>query len=74
MPTSRWIRFSFDLELLAELQVERSKRLVEQQDLGQVDERAGKRHTLLLTAESWFGCGWPPIQAPPARAPRPRVP
>ena len=38
------------LHLLAELQVERAQRLVEQQHLGVVDQRAGQRHALLLAA------------------------
>src|SRR6185503_5203546 len=37
-----------DLELLAELQVERAERLVEEQHGGPVHERARKRHALLL--------------------------
>ena len=39
-----------DLELLAQLAVERAERLVEQQDLGLEDEGAGERHALLLAA------------------------
>ncbi len=39
-----------DLQPLAELQVERSERLVEQQHLGQVDQRPRQRHALLLAA------------------------
>ena len=30
-PTSRWMRLELDLQLLAELEVERAERLVEQQ-------------------------------------------
>ena len=37
-----------DLHLPAQLQVERAQRLVEQQDLGAVDEGARQRHPLLL--------------------------
>ena len=37
-----------DLHLLAQLQVERSERLVEQQHRGAVDERTGERHALHL--------------------------
>ena len=48
MPTSRWISFQLDLHLLAQLQVQRSKRLVEQQDRRAVDERPGERHALHL--------------------------
>ena len=38
------------LQALAELQVQRSERLVQQQDLRQVDERPGQRDPLLLAA------------------------
>ena len=37
-----------DLQLLAQAQVERAERLVEQQRPRAVDQRAGERHTLLL--------------------------
>ena len=37
-----------DLQALAQLEVERAERLVEQQDLGVVDERARERDALLL--------------------------
>ena len=39
-----------DLQALAELQVERAERLVEQQHLRQVDQRPRQRHPLLLAA------------------------
>ena len=39
-----------DLQSLAQLQVERAERLVEQQHLGEVDERARQRDALLLAA------------------------
>ena len=39
-----------ELEALAELEVERAERLVEQEDLGPVDERPGERDALLLAA------------------------
>ena len=39
-----------DLQLLAQLQVERSERLVEQQRLRPVDDRARERDALALTA------------------------
>ena len=39
-----------DLHLLAQLQVERAERLVEQQHRRAVDERAGERHALHLAA------------------------
>ena len=39
-----------ELELLAQPQVERAERLVEQQRARAVDERAGERHALLLAA------------------------
>ena len=38
-----------DLHLLAQLQVERAERLVEEQHLWVVDERSRQRHALLLT-------------------------
>ena len=43
-------RLELELHLLAELQVERSERLVEEQDARAVDERAGERDALLLAA------------------------
>lgn len=39
-----------DLHLLAQLEVERAERLVEEQDARMVDERARDRHALLLAA------------------------
>jgi hypothetical protein len=39
-----------ELRLRAELFVERGKRLVEQEDLRPLDQRAGKRHALALPA------------------------
>src|SRR3546814_17476557 len=39
-----------DLHLLAQLEVERRERLVEQQHLGLAGERARQRHALLLSA------------------------
>ena len=39
-----------DLQLLAQLAVERAQRLVEQQDVGLEDDGAGQRHALLLAA------------------------
>ena len=49
-----------DLHLLAQLQVERAERLVEQQHLRPVDERAGQRDPLSLAAGSWPGFGLEP--------------
>ena len=43
-------RFQLDLELAAELQVERAQRLVEQQDGGLQRQRPRQRHALLLAA------------------------
>ena len=43
-------RLQLELHLLAELQVEGAERLVEQQHLRLVDERAGERDPLLLAA------------------------
>ena len=39
-----------DLHFLAQLQVERAQRLIEQQHLGMIDERARQRHALALPA------------------------
>ena len=50
MPMSCWIALQLELHLLAELQVERAERLVEQQHARPVDERARQRDPLLLTA------------------------
>ena len=70
------------LQALAELQVEGAERLVEQQDLGQVDQRAGQRDPLLHAAGELIrpavGLGRPgrPARAPrgPAARSRPRAP
>ena len=43
-------RLQLFLHLLSELEIERAERLVEQQHLGSVDQRAGERHALALTA------------------------
>jgi hypothetical protein len=43
-------RLQFLLHLFAQLQIERAERLVEQQDLGLVDQRPGERHALPLAA------------------------
>ena len=50
MPTSRCTDLQQHLQLLAQLQVERAERLVEQQHLGVEDERASERDALLLAA------------------------
>ena len=50
IPTSRWMPLQLDLEALAQLQVERAERLVEQQHRGLVDQRARQRDALLLAA------------------------
>ena len=52
-----------DLHLLAELQVERAERLVEQQDTRIQDERAGQRDPLLLPARELRG----PVQVAPGQ-------
>ena len=49
----------FHLHALAQLQVERAERLVEQQHLGPVHQRPGQRHALLLPARQL-------VRAPPA--------
>ena len=43
-------RLELDLHLLAQFQVERAKRLVQEQDSGAVDERPGQRDPLPLAA------------------------
>ena len=50
MPSWRCSAFSSDLHLLAQLQVERAERLVEQQHMRLVDQRARQRHPLALAA------------------------
>ena len=50
MPTSRWMRLSSICIGLAELEVERAERLVEQQRPRVVDQGAGQRDPLLLAA------------------------
>jgi hypothetical protein len=51
---SWYCRFELELRVLAQL-VERGQRLVEQQQLGTLDERAGKRDALLLSARQLVG-------------------
>ena len=48
--SSRWIALQLELHLLAQLQVERAERLVEQQHARPVDERARERDALALAA------------------------
>ena len=48
IPTSDWMRLSSIWSWLAELEVERAERLVEEEDVGPVDERPGERDALLL--------------------------
>ena len=48
-------RLELDLERFAELGVERSQRLIEQEDRGVQDERSGQRHALLLAARQLRG-------------------
>ena len=50
MPTSLLDRLELDLHLLAELEVERAERLVEEQDPRPVDQRPGERDALALAA------------------------
>ena len=50
MPTSRCTSLQQHLQLLAQLEVERAERLVEQQHLGLQHERARERDALLLAA------------------------
>ncbi len=61
-----------DLQALAQLQVERAERLVEQQHLRQVDQRPRQRHPLLHAAGELRG---PPVRlAAPARPAAARPP
>ena len=63
-----------DLHLLAQLEVERAERLVEQQHLRAVDDRAGERDALALAAgELRRACGRRGPAGAPSRAPRPRA-
>ena len=55
VPVRVWMSLELELHLLAELQVERAERLVEQQRRGPVDERAGERDALLLAAGELAG-------------------
>ena len=63
-PTSCWIRLSSSCICLAELEVERPERLVEEQDARAIDERAGERDALLLAARQLRGLR-PPNPASP---------
>ena len=63
-----------DLQLLAQAQVERAERLVEQQRARAVDQRAGERDALLLAAgELRRACAWPGGRAGRAPARRTRA-
>ena len=55
IPTCLLDRLELDLHLLAELQVERAERLVEEQHAGPVHERPGERHALALAAGELAG-------------------
>ena len=55
VPRARLDLLELELHLLAELQVERAERLVEQQRRGPVDERAGEGDALLLAARELAG-------------------
>ena len=57
-------RLELDLHLLAELEVERAERLIEQQDAGPVDEGPGQRDPLPLATGELRG-----FPAPEARQP-----
>ena len=48
-------RLELDLHLLAQLEVERAERLVEQQHLRAVDQRAGESHALALATGQLVG-------------------
>ena len=57
MPDLLLDALELQLHLLAQLEVERAERLVEQEHLGPVDQRASQRDSLLLTARK--------LRAPP---------
>ena len=57
MPTSCWMLLELDLHLLAQLQVERAQRLVEQQHRGLVHDRARQRDALALPARELAPAG-----------------
>ena len=59
MPTSRLDRLELDLHLLAQLEVERAERLVEQQHARPVDQRARERDALPLAAGELARAGAP---------------
>ena len=48
-------RLQLDLHLLAQLEIERAQRLVQQQHARLVDQRAGQRHALPLAARQLPG-------------------
>ncbi len=63
-----------DLELAAKLEVERTERLVEEQDVGPVHERPGEGDALLLAARQLgWACASRSPSAGRARAPRRRA-
>ena len=55
IPTSLLDALELDLHLLAQLEVERAERLVEEQDPGPVDERPGEGDALALAARELAG-------------------
>ena len=57
MPSDRCSALQLLLHLLAQLQVERAERLVEQQHLGPVDQRARQRDALALAARQLARAG-----------------
>ena len=80
IPTSCWICLQLDLHLLAELEVERAERLVEQQHARPVHERPRERDALALAARELAGLapvvarrGGPSRSASPTRRSRSRL-
>ncbi len=55
MPTCCLDRLELDLHLLAQLEVERAERLVEEEHLGPIDEGAGQGDALALAARELAG-------------------
>ena len=60
-----------ELGALAQLLVERAQRLVEQQHLGALDDRAGQRHALLLAARELVRAALLAPSSCTSRRPRP---
>ena len=61
MPTLRLQVFELDLHRLSQLEIEGPQRLVEEQDLGLVDQGAGQCHPLLHAARELIRPGVGPL-------------